>query len=99
MNISNKKKLKFFKVLFPAYIRILRRPTPTWVHLFITRKCNLDCDYCFQKDNTKSDLSNMEIKRIIDKLYSHGTRILSFLGGEPTIRKDFVDLVKYANKK
>jgi MoaA/NifB/PqqE/SkfB family radical SAM enzyme len=47
----------------------------------------------------RKDLSKKELEKIIDKLYSLGNRCISFFGGEPTIRKDFVSLVRYARKK
>jgi len=99
MRIKGSKILKFARILIPAYLKLKFRPIPIWAHFFITRRCNLNCKYCFQKDNKKNESDTLEAKKIIDKLYSLGTRILSFLGGEPTIRKDFIELVEYANKK
>ena len=72
---------------------------PFWVLFFLTRKCNLNCKYCFVKDNKSKDLSTGEVKQVIDKLYSLGIRAIAFFGGEPTIRKDFCEILKYSVNK
>ncbi len=60
---------------------------------------------CFiprQKEYTQSGkhisvMKTQEIKRIIDQL--PGLCLLTFTGGEPTIRKDFSDIIRYAARK
>ncbi len=44
-------------------------------------------------------MTTYEIKKAIDKLFSLGCRVLNLFGGEPTIRKDLIDIVEYANHK
>ncbi|MCB9642844.1 MAG: radical SAM protein [Myxococcales bacterium] len=39
------------------------------------------------------------MKRVIDKLYALGTRFISYFGGEPTIRKDLIEIIEDSNKK
>jgi len=100
MNIWNiKKSIKFCKIVLPAYIKARFKTRPVWAHLVVTRKCNLNCKYCFAKDDKKSDLNEEQLRRIIDHLYSLGCRFVSFFGGEPTIKKFFVNLVRYTNQK
>lgn len=90
---------KFCRTLLPVYIKSKFKPTPIWMHLYITRKCNLNCKYCFARDPLKPDLDEEQLKKIIDQLYYLGCRFISFYGGEPTIKKFFIDIVKYANQK
>ncbi|MFC1756607.1 radical SAM protein [Patescibacteria group bacterium] len=97
--LSLKKSLKVTKGCLPATIKSRISETPLWVHFYLTRKCNLNCDYCHVKDNTKKDISTKEIKKIIDKLYSLGIRAIAFFGGEPTLRKDFCEILKYSVDK
>lgn len=85
--------------MVPTYIKARFKPIPLWTHLVVTRKCNLNCEYCFARDPKKSDLNEEQLKRIIDHLYSLGCRFISFFGGEPTIKKFFINLVKYTNQK
>jgi MoaA/NifB/PqqE/SkfB family radical SAM enzyme len=100
MNVQNiKKSIKVARLMLPAYIKARFRPIPLWAHLVVTRKCNLDCAYCFARDPKKPDLNEEESRRVVDHLYSLGCRFISFFGGEPTIKEFFVDLVRYTNRK
>ena len=90
--------LKIIKIIFIPYFKSLLKPFPVWVHLYVTRRCNLNCPYCFDKDDNRNELTEQEWKKAIDKLYSLGTRLIAFMGGEPTIRKDFVNLVGKIDK-
>ncbi len=85
--------------MLPAYIKSKFRPIPLWTHLYVTRKCNLACKYCFVRDQKKPDLNEEQLKKIIDHLEYLGCRLISFFGGEPTVKSYFVNLVEYANKK
>ena len=57
--------------------------------------CNNDCVHCVITDKKATkDYTTQEIKDIIDTV-PKGTAI-GFTGGEPTIRKDFIELLKYS---
>lgn len=94
-----KKSLKALRILSRAYIRHRIYHTPHWGHLYVTRRCNLSCDYCFFRDPHKKELSNAELERILDRMWDMGVAFLAFHGGEPTLRKGFPDLVRYAWRK
>jgi MoaA/NifB/PqqE/SkfB family radical SAM enzyme len=96
---TKKKAFRSARTLIPAYLKSRFRPRPVWAHLYVTRKCNLNCRYCFVKDNRRENLASEELTRVIDKLHSLGCRLLSFLGGEPTLRGDLPDLVRHASSK
>jgi len=65
---------------------------------FMTRKCNLRCSYCkVWKNRRPKQLNTKESKLLLDKVAELDPEILIFFGGEPTIRPDFNELVKYAN--
>lgn len=97
--LNTKKTLRLIKNCGPGWIMSKYNGSPLWVHFFLTRKCNLDCKYCYVKDNSKKELSTEEVKKVIDKLYSLGIRVIAFFGGEPTIRRDFCEILAYAHKK
>jgi len=81
--------------------KITGKPVPVWAWTYITNRCNLDCKYCFVApywDDAK-DLSLKEIKKIIDEQKELGIEMVSLLGGEPTIRKDFGEIVSYIYSK
>lgn len=96
---SLKKSVKIARIMIPTLIKSRFKVFPLWTHLYVTRKCNLSCGYCFVKDNTRQDLDEEQMKKIIDHLHFLGCRFISFLGGEPTLRNDFINLVQYASQK
>lgn len=61
--------------------------------------CNQKCLHCYasgEKMSNVNELSTDEWKMVIDKCKEAGIPQLTFTGGEPTIRKDLVELVDYA---
>ncbi|MFX0040898.1 MAG: radical SAM/SPASM domain-containing protein [Promethearchaeota archaeon] len=73
---------------------------PFIFHFLTTLRCNCDCESCFWKDNSvKNELSLEEIKRIYLEAKEEGFLISILWGGEPTLRKDIVDIIKFAKKE
>lgn len=71
------------------------------IDLNLGYSCNQKCTFCYYLDdveehNRDKDLSTDEVKRLIKHLYKQGMNVLEFTGGEPTIRKDLPELIKYA---
>lgn len=64
-------------------------------------QCNQKCTFCYAagqcKSNTK-ELGTEEWKKVIDKLYKANVPMVTFTGGEPTMRGDIASLVAYAEK-
>lgn len=61
--------------------------------------CNQRCLHCYaanEKMSETKELSFDDWKRIIDKLKDAGIPQLTFTGGEATLRKDLIDLIKYS---
>ena len=74
--------------------------TPVYAHLELTYACNLKCIHCFTVSNSsKKELSNVEVKLILDQLADLGTLYMSLTGGEIFVRNDFFDIADYARKK
>ena len=62
-------------------------------------KCNQKCKFCYaagQELGKVSELSTEDWKRAIDKLRAAGVPMLTFTGGEPTLREDIVELIDYS---
>jgi len=62
----------------------------------ITSRCNYKCRHCFESAPSKTkakDLSTDECIKIIDDMASCGVSGVSITGGEPLVRKDFLELV------
>jgi MoaA/NifB/PqqE/SkfB family radical SAM enzyme len=72
---------------------------PVLCYLYTEWRCNIDCHYCFQYNN---DLPGMDLetaKSSVDWLKSIGCRVLSLMGGEPLLRKDFVlEIIRYGSE-
>lgn len=68
------------------------------IHYLIGNKCNLNCEFCFW-DQRYPD-SNFELKKkIIDEIIKSGIKKVTLSGGEPTLAKDFLKILKYMHSK
>lgn len=70
-----------------------------YLRISITEKCNLRCRYCMPEEGVKLTpdeklLTTDEIVRIARIFASEGVHKIRLTGGEPTVRKDVVELVK-----
>jgi len=75
------------------------------VMIEVEPRCNFNCQFCFNKvsfakrgRNIKS-FSTSYVKKIISGIVKAGIGIVRFTGGEPMLRKDIFELMKYAKKK
>lgn len=65
--------------------------------LILTSRCNFACPYCRgMQEEDKGDMSFVEALRIIKSWASAGLQNIRFSGGEPTLWKNLVTLVKIA---
>ena len=65
----------------------------------VTRRCNLNCSYCFADGGHGDDIPMAKIKEDLDKLISPGQTFLQLSGGEPTMRDDLPEIIAYDNEK
>ena len=71
-----------------------------YIRLSITDVCNYKCTYClpqgYKKNpgDTRSFMSAEEISRLAKALSELGVCKIRLTGGEPTVRKDFFDILK-----
>ncbi len=76
-----------------------KKPVVVWN---CTQRCNLKCVHCYAQSEDRDyagEMSTEEAKTMIDDLAEFGAPVLLFSGGEPTIRKDLVELMHYAKGK
>ena len=64
-----------------------------------TRKCHLKCKHCYRDAGEVEDreLSFKEGKNLLKEIKKAGFNLIIFSGGEPLLREDIFDLVKYAS--
>lgn len=81
----------FYDKIIPAEI------VSAYVHF--NDKCNLNCIGCYSRTihrNAGAELTTNEWKNVLYKLHEKGVETLFVSGGEPLLRKDIIELLKYA---
>lgn len=76
--------------------------SPISINLDITTACNFSCPFCVDSKliNAGNSLTLEEIQRTIDTLHSYGLlSVILIGGGEPTLHKDFEEVVRYLKRK
>ena len=66
----------------------------------LTHRCPLQCPYCsnpLELDRGGTELTTEEWKKVLTELAEIGVLQIHFSGGEPTARKDLVELVQHAS--
>jgi MoaA/NifB/PqqE/SkfB family radical SAM enzyme len=71
---------------------------PWAAHLYVTDNCNLDCTYCNEYDNSVPHPKTSDLKRWMDKIRDLGALRLGYLGGEPLMHPDIIELVRYGKE-
>ncbi len=63
-----------------------------------TRKCHLKCRHCYRDagEQDERELTFEEGKKLLEEIKKAGFDIIIFSGGEPLLRDDIFDLVRYA---
>ncbi len=72
------------------------RPVVVWA---VTKACNLRCVHCYASATpgpAPDELSHEQGLRVLDDLKAFGIPAVLFSGGEPLVRPDTLDLIRYA---
>jgi len=73
---------------------------PLRMDLALTFKCQNNCVHCYAGGpHETEELTTEKWKTVIDRLHQIGVFILTFTGGEPTLRDDLPELLQYAENK
>jgi len=72
--------------------------SPIVASLKVTQNCNLSCSHCPWKNKIHSELSTEKWKKIIEQVKNRGCTLVTFEGGEPTLRSDLQELIDYASE-
>ncbi len=71
---------------------------PMQCSLYVTDRCNLDCAYCTEYDNSRAHPPIEELKKWVKKIRELGTMRIALVGGEPLTHPDIVELVRYCRE-
>ena len=74
-----------------AYLTITRRPI--LVHFEVTMRCNAGCEFC-DYWKTESSEKARELRSFADAARFFNPMMITFTGGEPTLRRDLEALVR-----
>jgi len=86
------------KTLIDSYSRQIR-----YVRVSVTDRCNLRCRYCMPEGGVDwldhdSIMHYEELLRVITIFASKGVEKIRITGGEPLVRKDLCDFIKYIRR-
>lgn len=92
INILEKINVLYYKPNFKRKLQQIPK-----IVVALTNKCNLRCNYCCadSKIENNKDLSFLEIKNMFDKIVKLYPEKIAITGGEPMLRDDFFDILKY----
>ena len=104
MEYTSSKRCKTYFNVFKSLLKakIKKRNAPIMVELQINKECNLKCLYCYAQLGTLTNNVNFttnELKNIIDELYSLGMRVIRILGGEPLMRDDIGEIIRFLRER
>ena len=73
--------------------------SPVRTSLYVTHRCNLNCEYCDNGSGhsfPKDPIPEMDTKEVIKvlKIIRKENDVITLTGGEPTVRRDIVDILK-----
>lgn len=62
----------------------------------ITSNCNFRCKYCNSQNSISKDMSDKDIKEILEAAIKNGVKRVHWTGGEPLFKNTICEFMKYA---
>jgi MoaA/NifB/PqqE/SkfB family radical SAM enzyme len=72
---------------------------PFYASYKVTHKCSLRCSFCNVWMEDTPDLKKEDVFKVIDNIADSSIIVLSIEGGDPLVRKDLGEILKYAYTK
>ena len=72
---------------------------PFYASYKVTHKCSLRCSFCNVWMEDTPDLNTEDVFKVIDNIAKSSIVVLSLEGGDPLVRKDLGEIIKYASTK
>ncbi len=92
----------YLKLGYSPAAKASEKFVPLIVSWNLTRKCNLKCSHCYinaTTDELKNELNTEESKRLIDQISEVSRPLLILSGGEPLLRQDVFEILRYGTEK
>jgi MoaA/NifB/PqqE/SkfB family radical SAM enzyme len=101
--IQRRRRLRFYRTrvreLGGIAKALLSTKHPFLAHIIPMRRCNLDCTYCNEYDDTSKPVPLAEMKRRLDLLADMGTSVITISGGEPLMHPELDDIIRHIRKR
>ena len=98
------KEVQYKKFSWSTHEKNWKLKRPNVCQFELTFRCALHCSHCYtdcynKPELFKKELNTAEVKIILDKAYDSGIIWVCFTGGDPLMRRDFLEVYDYAKKK
>ena len=99
--IANDGNCEFYlKLAYSPNANHQRKFVPLVVSWNVTRECNLKCSHCYinaSEDKLNGELTTKDGKKLMDQISKVSQPLLVLSGGEPLLRPDIYELIKYGS--
>ena len=95
--LSSRFKLWHVPLFAAKYAYLHAKRSPILVTFEVTMRCNARCSFC-DYWKTEAEAKNHELKSFADAARFFNPLMITFSGGEPTLRRDLEDLVSAVNR-
>ena len=74
---------------------------PSHFMIELTDQCNLRCEHCYRDSSPErsQQIDTPTLLNLIGQMADHGVSTVELTGGEPTMRKDFLDIFHYCAQR
>jgi len=98
--LRKKLKKKEFNNLYQKIAKKVNHKDFGGIRIYLTEKCNANCEHCFNKDMRKKghSVKAEELKKMMEYFSGHSSSV-KVLGGEPTIHPKFLKFYESFKKK
>ncbi len=86
-------------VMESVVARASERCIPLFVHVELTRRCNLRCVHCYHPRHDDVSLDFGRLEALFHELRREGALFVSLTGGEPLCREDFFEILDAASEQ
>ncbi|MCD6224543.1 MAG: radical SAM protein [Deltaproteobacteria bacterium] len=92
--------LDILEITGKKYKKAVKEAKPLFTWFSLTNACDLRCRLCYADSSKKlkGELTTEKVFQIIDNIAEAGTVSVIFGGGEPTLRKDLLEIVRYTSQ-